>query len=116
MIEFDSTFSHEKPAIELCVVYDQRDGRIVHMHGFLSGKVTGILSPDKQKERERVALERAAHHWGAENLKVAHVPRDFKIVPGAMYRFDQQSSKLVEEGRVPVTAQEVLQRRARKTK
>ena len=48
MLEFDSTFEEPPPRVEICVVYDRRNGRIVSMHQFV-GDGTGLFGPEVKR-------------------------------------------------------------------
>jgi len=94
MIEFESTFDEQPPTVELCVVYDQRDGRIVHMHGFVGDGKTGIFGPDAREERERTALDLAKRGGESEHLRVMHAPPSFRLEPEVLHRVDVASGQL----------------------
>jgi hypothetical protein len=89
MIDFESTTAEPSPKSELCVVYDARDGRIVHMHEFI-GDGTAMFAPDAQEDRERIALAAVSDlHGDLENLGVLPTPTDFRLEADAIYRVDQ---------------------------
>ncbi len=110
MTDFVSTFDQVHPKTEICVVYDERDGRIVHMHEFI-GDGTGMLAPDAEAERARVALERAVHHHGHEHLRAAHAPRDFRFEPNTLYRFDVKAGKLASFAQTGLSISDRIERR-----
>jgi hypothetical protein len=110
MIDFVSTLEGDRPTVEMCVVYDERDGRIVHTHGFI-GDGTGMLAPAAEAQRAKAAFERAAHHHGADNLRVAHVPHGFRFQADAPYRFDVKAGELVSLSQPATSAAELVKRR-----
>jgi hypothetical protein len=110
MIDFVSTFEGDHPKVEICVVYDERDGRIVHTHGFL-GDGTGMLAPESKAEREHTALERAACHHGSGHLGVVHAPADFRFERNMVYRYDVKAGKLVGSEHTGFSLPELLERR-----
>jgi hypothetical protein len=100
-MEFESTETQKAPPSHVCLVYDPRDGRIVHGHEFI-GDGTGLFGPDGQKERERETLEGARrNHGDVSRLRVLHVPAGFRFAPNVAYRVDLESSRLVEHVRWP---------------
>jgi hypothetical protein len=52
----------------ICVVYEERDGRVVHVHEFV-GDGTGLFGKDGEEERWRMALETARHHTDSSHLQ-----------------------------------------------
>ncbi len=104
-MEFESTESKKQaPQSHVCVVYDPRDGRIVHGHEFV-GDGTGVFGPDGREEREQQTLEGARrNHGDVSLLRVLHVPTDFRFVPNVAYRVDTKSERLVEHDKRPPEA------------
>jgi hypothetical protein len=98
MFEFEST--EQVPRSQFCAVYDQRSGRIVHMHEFV-GDEGGIFEPDAAEARERMAWEAAKWHSESAHLRVMHIPADFRPEPDMLYRVDLSSGKLVAIPSVP---------------
>jgi len=93
-MEFESTEKREPPRSYVVVVYDPRDGRIVHGHEFVGR--TGLFSPDGREERERETLEGARrNHGDVSRLAVLHVPAEFRPAPGSVYRVDAKVGRLV---------------------
>ena len=100
-MEFESTEKKKAPQSHICVVYDPRDGRIVHGHEFV-GDGTGLFGPKGQKERERETLEGARRNHGDISLhRVFHVPASFRFAPNVAYRMDTKSGRLVEHYKRP---------------
>ena len=96
-MEFQSTFKGEPPVSETCVVYDQRDGRIVLVHEFI-GDGTGVYGSQGKDERARIALQDAAQHAGSgEHLQVLHLERDFRPAANTVYRVDVAAGTLVPQ-------------------
>jgi len=81
-----------RPA-HVCVVYDPRTGRVVHVHEFFG---EGF----KQEECARAALETVASlgRVKASGLKVLH-PRELKLEPEMTLRVDVKSQEIVTEMR-----------------
>src|SRR5262249_30351878 len=113
MVEFESTFKEKPPKSTFCVVYDQRDGRIVHMHEFI-GDDTDIFGSDAQEARERIALDAAKRQSESKHLHVLHTPTEFRPEPEALYRVALPSGKLVTVPRHGISHREFVTRR-RKT-
>ena len=99
-MEFQSTLQDQPPQSETCVVFDQRDGRIVLVHEFI-GDGTGLYGPQGGEERARITLDSARHrHKEPGQLQVLHLPRDFRWEPQTLYRVDVPSGKLVVRARL----------------
>jgi len=104
MAEFESTRGRKAPSSETSVVYDPRNGRIVYAHEFI-GDGTGIYGPDGREERARVALEEVRrHHKNPTQLRVMHLPSDFRFEPGTLYRIDRRTARIVARPVVPTAA------------
>ena len=100
-MEFESTEKKKAPQSRVCVVYDPRDGRIVHGHEFV-GEGTGLFGPEGREEREHQTLEGARrNHGDVSLLRVFHVPTDFRFAPNVAYRIDTRSGRLVEHYKWP---------------
>jgi hypothetical protein len=100
-MEFESTEKKKRPQSRVCVVYDPRDGRIVHGHEFV-GEGTGVFGPEGNQERERETLEGARrNHGDVSRLRVFHVPADFRFASNVAYRFDTKAGRLVEHYKWP---------------
>jgi hypothetical protein len=98
-MEFESTEKKKAPSSHICVVYDPRDGRIIHGHEFV-GDGTGVFGPDGNEEREQQTLEGARrNHGNLSRLKVLHVPANFRFTPNAAYRVDPKAGRLVQHAR-----------------
>ena len=109
MLEFESTLEEPPPSVEICVVYDQRNGRILSMHQFV-GDGTGLFGPEGTDERERMALHtvRQEHRdVGDADRKVMHAPPDFRPEARTIYRADLDTSSLVTH----VSARDFAERR-----
>jgi hypothetical protein len=100
-VEFESTEKKKIPHSNVCVIYDPRDGRIIHGHEFV-GDGTGLFGPEGKKEREAQTLDGARrNHGDVSRLRVLHVPTDFRFAPNVGYRVDKKSGRLVEHHRWP---------------
>jgi hypothetical protein len=100
-MEFESTEKKTAPPSRVCVVYDPRDGRIVHGHEFV-GEGSGLFGPEGRDERERQTLEGARrNHGDVSLLRVFHAPPDFRFAPNVTYRIDIRSSRLIEHFKWP---------------
>ena len=95
-MEFESTEKNKAPQTHVCVVYDPRDGRIIHGHEFV-GDGTGLFGPEGSDEREQQTLEGARRNHGVvPHLRVFHAPKDFRFAPNVSYRVDTASGRLAE--------------------
>ena len=97
MLEVESILEEPPPIIEICVVYDQRNGRILSMHRFV-GDGTGLFGPEGKDERERMALHAVRQEHtdvGDADRKVMHAPSDFHPEPRTIYRVDLDANRLV---------------------
>jgi hypothetical protein len=83
-----------------CVVYDEIDGRIVHVHQFL-GDGTGIFGPDGEKEQKEMALSMARQHTDPSRLRTLIAPADFQPEDGKLYRVDLKGTLIGREQRRP---------------
>ena len=100
-MEFESTDRRKAPQSHVCVVYDPRDGRIVHGHEFI-GDGTGLFGPGGQKEREHETLDGARrNHGDVSQFRVFHAPAGFRFAPNVAYRIDAKSGRLVEHYKWP---------------
>ena len=101
-MEFESSEKRKKaPKSYVCVIYDPRDGRIVHGHEFV-GDGTGLFGPKGSKEREQQTLEGARrNHGDVSLLRVFHAPADFRFLPNVAYRIDTKAGRLVEHFKWP---------------
>ena len=99
IVEFESTLRKTAPKSHVCVIYDPKDGRIVHGHVFV-GEKAGLFGPNGRDERERETLEGARrNHGDVSRLRVLHAAADFRLAPGAAYRVDLKAGRLVERDR-----------------
>jgi hypothetical protein len=102
-MEFESSNKSRKPSqSHVCVIYDPRDGRIVHGHIFV-GHGAGMFGPKGDAERERETLEGARrNHGDISKLKALHVPGGFHFEPNTKYRVDVKSGAMVEAKPFPI--------------
>lgn len=100
-MEFESTDRKPAPPSYVCIIYNPRDGRIVHGHIFV-GKSARVFGPEGREERERETLDGARRiHGDVSTLRTFHVPSDFRFTPNVAYRVDTKSNRLVERPTVP---------------
>lgn len=100
-MEFESTEKKQAPPSQVCVVYDPRDGRIVHGHVFV-GEGAGLFGPEGRDERERETLEGARrNHGDVSHCRILHVPADFRFDRNVAYRVDTKAERLVEHRKWP---------------
>lgn len=100
-MEFESTEKKKAPQSHVCVVYDPRDGRIIHGHEFV-GDGTGLFGPKGQDEREQQTLEGARrNHGDVSRLRVFHAPTGFQLARNVAYRVDAKAGRLVEHHKWP---------------
>jgi hypothetical protein len=101
-MEFESSEKSKKPKeSHVCVLYDPRDGRIVHGHIFV-GNGTGMFGPKGQAERERETREGGQrNHGDISKLKLLHAPGGFRFEPNTKYKVDIKSGGLVEATTFP---------------
>jgi len=95
-MEFESTEKKTAPRSYVCVVYDPRDGRIVHGHEFV-GQGPGLFGQEGRDERERETLEGARrNHGDVTRFRVFHAPADFRFALNVAYRVDVAANRMVE--------------------
>ena len=100
-MEFESTEKKRRPQSHVCLVYDPRDGRIIHGHAFV-GDGTGMFGPEGKQERERETLEGTRrNHGDISRLRVFHAPTDFRFAPNVAYRIDTKVGRLVKHYKWP---------------
>jgi hypothetical protein len=70
MGEYETTSPEERHAdvTTTCVVYDESDGHIVHVHEFI-GDGTDLFGPDGEKEQAETALSMARQHADPSRLR-----------------------------------------------
>src|SRR5438128_12153796 len=100
-MEFESTEKKKAPQSHICVIYDPRDGHIVHGHEFV-GEGTGLFGPEGREEREYQTLEGARrNHGDVSLLRVFHAPPDVRFARNVAYRIDTKSGRLIEQYKWP---------------
>ena len=93
---FESTLKEGTPQkMYWSVVYDSRDGSVVHIHQFI-GEDVSVPETEARKTRAQTALQVAEQHCDSKHLRVAHAPPDFQLEPGAMCRIDPASGELIK--------------------
>lgn len=83
-----------RKGVHWCVVYDSRDGNVVHTHQFI-GDDAYTSETEARNNRARMALQVAEQHCDATHLRVIHAPPSFNLEPGTMCRVDLASGELV---------------------
>lgn len=100
-MEFESTEKTQAPPSQVCIVYDPRDGRIVHGHVFV-GEGSGLFGPDGREARERETLDGARrNHGDVSYCRTVHVPAGFRFERNVAYRVDPKTERLVEHCKWP---------------
>lgn len=84
--------------VNTVVVYDRKDGRIVHTHQFVT---IGSRTPRTYESMEQTALEFLKPQAGGSNpdFAVLHLHQQL-LKPHTTYRVDLTTSRLVEMGTV----------------
>jgi hypothetical protein len=115
MIEFESTIDGPESSRQstICVVYDERDGRVVHVHEFI-GDGTGLFGKEGEAERAQMALATARQHSEPSVLRTLHAPREFRLEEERVYRVDLGARTLVarEPKRPPM--REIIEHRLKR--
>ncbi len=83
---------------QTCVVYDQRTGRVVHVHDFIPAEPGGSAAPS---EMRAAALEATGSVVEQQYLAVAEVPEDLLDSKGAC-RVNAETGKVYAESLGPV--------------
>jgi hypothetical protein len=92
---FESTLEERsRQSVHWCLVYDARDGSVVHTHQFI-GEDAYTSETEARNSRARMALQVAEKHCDAAHLRVIHAPPSFHLEPETMCRFDLASGELV---------------------
>lgn len=106
----ESTFDdqHQK-RVTWYVVFDSRDGRVVHIHQFIDDD-TYTLETEAPNNRTRMALQVAERYCDPTYLRVLHAPPNFSLEPGAMCRVDLASGELVMLAKPQSSLREFVER------
>lgn len=109
---YGSTFEDEAPVPTsiVCVVYDERDGRIVHSHEFV-GDGAGLFGPEGDDERSGKALAIAKQHAEPTRVQTLHLPSDFRLDRDKTYRVDVASREIVTTRSRRPSFRELIERR-----
>ncbi len=78
---------------QTCVVYDQRTGRVVHVHDFVPAEPGGSSAPS---EMRAAALDATSSLAEKQYLAIAEVPEDLLGSEGA-YRVNAETGKVYAE-------------------
>ena len=90
--------SRSGPSDYWYVVYDRKDGRVVHTHQFIDSFEGD--QPTDAAWREDFALRATQPDSAASpELRVLAVPADHPMEPGVTYRVEVESGKLIVAGR-----------------
>jgi hypothetical protein len=93
---FQSTFGEQLMKVQWYVVYDSRNGNVVHTHQFIDIDEDARTSETGAgNERVRIALQVAEQHADVTHLRVIHAPSSFQLKPGMTYRVDVARGELV---------------------
>lgn len=95
----------EHEASQVCVLYDPRDGRVVHVHG--STAVRKELACTKAQLEERTLHHAKAFGHSVAGLKTLHVPLSAIRQRGTM-KVDEESQTLVVSSPPPASMKELL--------
>ncbi len=92
----ESTFGEQSSErTSWSVVYDSRDGSVVHIHQFI-GEDTRISEKEARNHRAQLALQVAEQRYDAQYLRVIHAPPKFRLDIGEMCRVDLGCDELVK--------------------
>jgi hypothetical protein len=80
--------------VHWCVVYDTRNGNVVHTHQFI-GDDDYQSDTETRNNRARKVMQVANQHCDLTHLRVIHAPPSFHLEPGTMCRVDLESGELV---------------------
>src|SRR5512147_1894243 len=80
--------------VHWCVVYDSRNGNVVHTHQFI-GDDAYTSGTEAINNCARIALQVAEQHCDPTHIRVIHAPPGFHLEPGVKYRVDITSDELV---------------------
>ena len=103
MSEYAST-TPEEPGDQVtttCVVYDESDGRVVHIHEFI-GDGKGLFGRDGEDEQTELALSTARQHTEPAQLRVMIAPRGFTLDLLKTYRVDAEGDLVARESKRPL--------------
>jgi hypothetical protein len=78
--------------VNTVIVYDPKDGKIIHTHQFAT---VGSGTPPTEKRMEEAALKFASPQEGKHKLAVLHHGKE-PLKPHTAYRVDVNTSRLVE--------------------
>jgi hypothetical protein len=90
--------AHAHPSDEWYVVFDRKDGHVIHLHQFICP--ADVEHPMGARSREAAALGAARERFPSADLHVMAVPRGHRIEAGVTYRVDAESGRLVEAARL----------------
>lgn len=92
---YESKLMENPPGgVHWCIVYDSRNGRVVHVHQFIG---EDVRTPEKEARNARAhfALQTAERHCDPTHLRVMHAPTNFCLEPGATCSVDLATGELV---------------------
>jgi hypothetical protein len=93
---FQSTFGEQPVAVHWYVVYDSRNGNVVHTHQFIDmDKDAYTAETEAGNDRARIALQAAEQQGDAAHLRVIQAPASFRLEPGMTCRVDVATGELV---------------------
>src|SRR4029079_15586473 len=85
------------PAAHVCVVYDRRDGRVVHTHEFIGSGFDRAECSRMAMATVEPVLEsiKSLGINPSDTLRVLHVARGLPLPPGSMFRVNLATHELV---------------------
>jgi hypothetical protein len=95
---FQSTFGEQPVAVHWYVVYDSRNGNVLHTHQFIDmDKDVYTAETEAGNDRGRMALQAAEQHGDATHLRVIQAPAGFQFELGMTCRVDVATGELVTD-------------------
>jgi hypothetical protein len=93
---FQSTFGEQPLAVHWYVVYDSRNGNVLHTHQFIDmDEAASPAETEAGNDRARIALQVAEQNGDAAHLRVIQAPDSFQLEPGMTCRVDVATGELV---------------------
>lgn len=87
------------PFRQWCLVYDTRDGRVIHIHEFIALDIDNAASTE---ELERQALSHVVRREDPSYLRVLHPPAEMLPDPTVVYRVNLRDGALQVLPRFPI--------------
>lgn len=96
---------------QACVVYDQTDGRIVHIHEFVPATPGGSCPSE---ELHATAMDMASRLCGTESLAIVDAPDELVRGPRTAWRVDLSTREIKAE--LAIDTEEAEERRGKNYK